>query len=276
MSRVIERAQKKVELHHFDMRKHVLEYDDVMNVQRENIYGQRRQILEGVNLRQTIISFLYETIDFAIANNCLEGTPQDQWDIKGMCNYLNEILPLEFYVKEEQLKGIKKDEIREVLIDAVEKSYKDREEFIGEELMRDIERYYALEVINRKWIDHLDAMDFLREGIGLRGYAQKDPIVEYKKEAYELFQDMINNIQDELVRIMYRVQPAEQPKRSRQVYSDVTEVSNEAPGMGDEMSAVQRHATSTSRKPKVGRNEPCPCGSGKKYKKCCMDKDEQE
>ena len=121
-----------------------------------------------------------------------------------MFNYLNDILPLEAYVKEDQLKGLKRDQLKDVLEEAVEKSYKDREAFIGEDLMREIERYYALDVINRKWIDHLDAMDFLREGIGLRGYAQKDPVIEYKKEAFELFQDMINSIQDELVRIMYR------------------------------------------------------------------------
>ena len=206
LSKAIERAQKKVEMHHFDMRKHVLEYDDVMNVQRETIYGQRRQILEGADLRPTVIGALNETMQAAINMFCHEGVHASEWDYNGLFYHVNEILPIEFFAKPSDLQGERRDELQDMLEDIVEHSYQAKEQEIGPELMRDIERHVALDLINRKWIDHLDAMDFLREGIGLRGYAQRDPLIEYKKEAYDLFQSMLASIQDDMVRIMYRVQ----------------------------------------------------------------------
>ena len=274
LSKMIERAQKKVELHHFDMRKHVLEYDDVMNVQRETIYGQRRQILQGADLRQTVIEYLHSTMDGAINMFCPDGVAPDEWDTQGLFNYVNEILPLEFFVKSGDLNAKKREELQDMLGQAVERSYEIKEQEIGPELMRDVERHVALDLINRKWIDHLDAMDFLREGIGLRGYAQRDPLIEYKKEAYDLFQTMLTSVQDDMVRIMYRVQTQQQPRRRQMAFNQVTEFSSEGPqGMGDEntqMKAKSMPATRTMKK--VGRNDPCPCGSGKKFKKCCLGK----
>lgn len=276
LSKMIERAQKKVEMHHFDMRKHVLEYDDVMNVQRETIYGQRRKILEGADLRATVVGYLNDTVRSAVTMFCPEGAPQGDWDINGMFAYVNEILPLEFYAKPDQLKGKRREELEELLEDIVERSYQAKEQEIGLELMRDIERHVALDLINRKWIDHLDAMDFLREGIGLRGYAQRDPIVEYKKEAYDLFQTMLAGVQDDMVRIMYRIQTQPPPMRRRPRYENLVELSAEGPqGMGDGNGGSQvtrKQQSNAPRSGKVGRNDPCPCGSGKKFKKCCLGK----
>ena len=276
LSKMIERAQKKVEMHHFDMRKHVLEYDDVMNVQRETIYGQRRMILQGAALRPTVIGYLHETMKGAIDQFCAEGVYPDEWDTDGLFHFVNEILPLELILKPAELKGRKREELEDLLGDVVEKTYELKEQEIGAELMRDIERHVALDLINRKWIDHLDAMDYLREGIGLRGYAQRDPIVEYKKEAYDLFQNMLTGIQDDMVRIMYRVQTTEQPRHRRMTYDNVVELASEGPqGMGNGGDAgpmAKHHAAPKSGSQKVGRNDPCPCGSGKKFKKCCLGK----
>jgi len=273
LSKMIERAQKKVEMHHFDMRKHVLEYDDVMNVQRETIYSQRRKILEGVDLRPTVVGYLHETIKGAINSFCQEGVPPGEWNTEGLFGFVNEILPLELMLKPADLKGRRREELEDMLADVVEKTYELKEQEIGPELMRDIERHVALDLINRKWIDHLDAMDYLREGIGLRGYAQRDPIVEYKKEAYDLFQAMLTSIQDDMVRVMYRVQTQEPPRRRRLTYDNVVELSAEGPqGMGDGNlgQMAKGHAAPKSGSQKVGRNDPCPCGSGKKFKKCCL------
>mgnify|MGYP005837267499 CR=1 FL=1 len=277
LSRMIERAQKKVEMHHFDMRKHVLEYDDVMNVQRETIYGQRRKILEGVDLRPTVIAYLHETMRSAIRMYCPDGVPPDEWDTDGLFDHVNEILPLELYMRKQDLKGKRLEQIQQALEDVVELSYQAKEQEIGPELMRDIERHVALDLINRKWIDHLDAMDYLREGIGLRGYAQRDPLVEYKKEAYELFQSMLTSLQDDMVRIMYRVQTEQAPRRRRLTWENVVELSAEGPqGMGDDGGAGPRQQARAvppaGKSGKIGRNDPCPCGSGKKFKKCCLGK----
>jgi preprotein translocase subunit SecA len=275
LSRMIERAQKKVEMHHFEMRKHVLEYDDVMNVQRETIYGQRRKILEGADLRSTIVGYLHETINSAVAMFCPVGVHPEEYDLTALFNYVNEILPLELFVKPADLKDKTQEEIENLLDDVVERSYEMKEQEIGVELMRDIERHIALDLINRKWIDHLDAMDYLREGIGLRGYAQRDPLIEYKKEAYELFQAMLTSLQDDLIRIVYRVQTHEPPRRRRMEFGNLTEISAEGPqGMGDGAPTQSRSGGTIPgrQRGKIGRNDPCPCGSGKKFKKCCLGK----
>ena len=275
LSRMIERAQKKVEMHHFDARKHVLEYDDVMNVQRETIYGQRRKILEGADLRATVIDYLHATMLAAIGMFCPQGVHIDEWDTDGLYHYVNEVLPLELYAKPSDLKGKKGEELQDLLDEAVDQSYIIKENEIGVELMRDIERHVALDLINRKWIDHLDAMDYLREGIGLRGYAQRDPLVEYKKEAYDLFQTMLTSVQDDMIRIMYRVQTQEPPKRRRMTYENLMELSSEGPqGIGDGNGGFRPQAmpAGLSHSSKIGRNDPCPCGSGKKFKKCCLGK----
>ncbi len=277
LSRMIERAQKKVEMHHFDIRKHVLQYDDVMNVQRETIYSQRRMILEGADLRETVVSYLENAMTNAVTMFCPENIGRDEWDYDGLFNHINEILPLEFYAKRSDFTGKRRDDLIDMLHDIVHRSYEAKEQEIGPELMRQTERHVALDFINHKWIDHLDAMDYLREGIGLRGYAQRDPLIEYKKEAYELFQQMLEGVQEDMVRMMYRVQLQEPPKRQRMQFQDLVEQSAEGPqGMsgnsGGGPGPASSGGTPARRDSKVGRNDPCPCGSGKKFKKCCLGK----
>ncbi len=287
LSRVIERSQKKVEEHHFDIRKHVLEYDEVMNDQREIIYSQRRKILEGADLRTTVLDYLEESVQKAIDQYCPEGVPPDEWDTEGLFSHINHILPLETYAKSEDLRGIRREALQELLMPIVEKSYEAKENEVGPELMRDVERHVVLDLINRKWIEHLEAMDFLREGINLRGYAQRDPLIEYKKEAYDIFMVTTESIKEDLARIMYRVQTDHQPARRRMSFSNVREHGGDAqPAVASSSSGPQTATQSPSGNPaqgatapmtikkgeKIGRNDPCPCGSGKKFKKCCMGK----
>ena len=278
LSKMIERTQKKMEEHYFEIRKHVLKYDDVMNVQREVIYGQRRQILEGVDLKQTITEYLQKTVTDAVDTYCPESLSPAEWDTDTMYEYLNEIFPLSVYARTSDLKGKKREEAGDFLLAILERTYEDREQQLGSEFMREIERYIALRAINNKWVEHLDAMDYLREGIGLRGYAQQDPLVAYKKEAFDMFSMMLENIQDEICRMIYRVQVQQDPEPYRNPYRNIQMFGGDMPaspdfemnpaeGMGGMQGPVQQMPAQSQ---KVGRNDPCPCGSGKKYKKCCL------
>jgi len=277
LSRMIERTQKKMEAHYFEIRKHVLQYDDVMNVQREVIYGQRRKILEGTDLKPTIIGYLHQTVADTINMYCPEDVHPSEWDTQTLFELLDEIFPLSIYTRPDDLKGKKREELEDLLCGVVDKTYEDREQQLGAELMRDLERQIGLRAINNKWMEHLDAMDYLREGIGLRGYAQIDPLVAYKKEAYEMFQQMLHSIQDEIVRLIYRVQVQVTQEPYRSPYRNVSMHGGEflppiqeGPEALEGLSAAVGTMTPVRSKRKVGRNDPCPCGSGKKYKKCCL------
>jgi len=283
LSKMIERTQKKMEAHYFEMRKHVLQYDDVMNVQRDIIYGQRRRILEGVDLKPTILEYLHKTVVDSMNMYCPEGEHPSEWDTQTLFELLDEIFPLSVYARPDTLKSKKRDELEDFLCTVVDRTYEDREQQFGAELMRDLERQIALRAIDNKWMEHLDAMDYLREGIGLRGYAQIDPLVAYKKEAFGMFEETLHSIQEEIVHLVYRVQvqvaqePFRSPYRNVQLRSD-----GFAPpvGIGSEMEdeeellpgmpGVGRVQAPVHTKKKVGRNDPCPCGSGRKYKKCCL------
>lgn len=274
LSMAVERAQKKVEAHNFEARKQVLQYDDVMNVQRETIYSQRRKILDGANLRPTILEYLHDSISNGVMSYCSKEIHPSEWDTKGLFDELNQIFPLQFYARPQDMKGKSADELEEFLHAIADRTYEDRENEIGADLMRDIERHVALQIINDKWIYHLDAMDFLREGIGLQGYAQKDPLIAYKKEAFEMFEQMLDDVQADIVRAMYTVKMQQPQVQRRRLH-----VTGESGGDGG-VSAGQAESSSGGSEPrvtrktgKVGRNDPCPCGSGKKYKKCCLEKD---
>lgn len=275
LSKMIERAQKKVEAYYFGIRKHVLEYDDVMNVQRETIYSQRKKILEGVDLRPTIVNYLYTTVQEKINDFCPESLHQNEWDTDSLFRTLDEIFPLADYVKPGDLKNKKRDELTDLIDSVIEKTYQDKEQEIGEDSMRNIERHITLQLINNKWMDHLEAMDYLREGISLRGYAQQDPLIAYKKEAYDIFMDMQHSIQEDIVRWMHRVQLAKPEPQRRTHYFNVVEsgagdgIQTSNDGDGGKQRSIQKKITG-----KIGRNDPCPCGSGKKYKKCCLLKEE--
>ncbi len=266
LSRMIERAQKKVEEYHFEARKQVLQYDDVMNKQRDVIYRERRRILEGADLRPTIIGFLRQTVADAVQMFCPDPANPAEWDLHELYEGLDQYFPLSLYAKPADLEGKSRDELTAFLTDLIERAYEDKEREIGETLgdpnaMRELERRVALQAINNKWMEHLANMDYLREGIGLRGYAQQDPLVVYQKEAFEMFENMQHAIQDEIARFMFHVQIV-QEQRPRRQYQSWTNLEAEAQQGG-------QGATQTVRqKRKPGRNDPCWCGSGKKYKFC--------
>ncbi len=249
-----------------------------MNVQRETIYSQRRKILEGIDLKPTIMDYLHQTVRNAVDENCPADVPAEEWDCERLFDQMNDIFPLEVYARVSDLKKKSRDELIEFLDAVVERTYQDKEQEIGIEAMREAERQIALHLINSHWMDHLEAMDYLREGIGLRGYAQQDPLVAYKKEAFEMFMDMQHAIQNDIVHWVYRIQPPKPEPQRRVAYRNVVEGTADL-AQGDGMGSAKSTATTTApRRPggKIGRNDPCPCGSGKKYKKCCLPKEESQ
>ncbi len=294
VSKAIQQAQSKVESFHFEARKHVVEYDDVMNKQREIIYGRRRLILEKAdNLKQEITENIKKEIKEIVNAYSPEGYQDIEYE-KIILDF-SSIIPFD----KDSLQRLKKDlqkinkteGIIEKLNSIIDKAYKIREEQFGTEVMRRIERFITLNTIDRLWMDHLDAIDDLREGIGLRGYGQLDPLVEYKKEAFDMFERLLNNIDYEIIRQVFRVQPISQPlsvmpkemvEERRDIVSDLmkgqTKNSDQKAAQKPKTDIIEtkrgkvrfRPVTSAQKIP--GRNNPCPCGSGKKYKKCCYPK----
>jgi len=257
VSRTIENAQRRVENRNFEIRKHVLEYDDVMNQQREVIYAQRRAVLLGENLRANILDMLEKVVGDTVAMFSGDSQFPEEWDLPSLLEYCDNLFLPNHGLTAEQIAALTKDEVRELLLEQAIALYEQREQMFGSELMREIERAVMLQVVDSKWMDHLDAMDMLREGIGLRAYGQRDPLVEYRREGYEMFQDMINAIQEDIVRYLMRVTPK------------VTEAVREEPQNVTTNRDEEEPARPVHTGPQVGRNDPCPCGSGKKYKKCC-------
>ncbi|MGQ9881936.1 MAG: SEC-C metal-binding domain-containing protein [Armatimonadota bacterium] len=278
LSRLIEKAQKKVEAYNFEIRKHVLEYDEVMNEQRRVIYNERRRILEGHPLTTTIHGFIREKVEDSVMMFTLQDTRQAEVDTEGLfLRRLEELFGIFRWITHDDLKTRSTDKLVGYLQEVALQAYAQREEELGSDLMRALERWVMLRVINDKWMEHLANMDYLREGIGLRGYAQQDPLVAYKKEAYEMFQQMLASIREDVVRWMYHVQVTPpQPQSNVQVtsMSGAGDMASSDEGNGSARPVGRAVAAGTVVKTqKVGRNDPCPCGSGKKYKKCCMNKD---
>jgi preprotein translocase subunit SecA len=256
ISKSIETAQKRVEAKNFDLRKNVLEYDDVMNQQREVIYQQRRQVLTGENLKETILGMIHDVVGRTVSSFSGGSNYPEEWDLKGLLGGIELFLP-QHQLSEDDLKMLSKDEILAMLEEQALDYYEKREAALSSETMRELERLVILKVVDSKWMDHLDAMDQLRQGIGLRAYGQKNPLVEYKFEAYDMFQIMIDDIQSEVVRYLMRVDVMEAPKEREHVTENRSD---------DGIEPVKKPIR---KEHQVGRNEPCPCGSGKKYKKCC-------
>jgi len=264
ISRAIENAQSKVEGHNFEIRKQLLEYDDVMNQQREVIYRQRRDILEGKDLKQVIMELVREKADEITAAFASADLPPAEWDLKGIQDavYKQFNLRLEDDVPA-SLETQTSEALSDLIFEAAKAHFDEREAAIGAEDFRQLERMVMLQSLDNQWKDHLLSMDHLKEGIGLRGYAQQNPLLIYKKEGFELFQDMIYRIHEDALGILFRIQIAEperietlsQPREQELVFS------------GGEAPAARKPAKRKSKK--IGRNAPCPCGSGKKYKKCC-------
>ena len=259
LSKAIESAQKRVESRNFDIRKHVLEYDDVMNNQREVIYRQRRQILEGEDLKSQILKMIDEVIGRSVDIWASKDVYPEEYDLKGLVEFVDSSVLLPGSVTEKDLDGMHRDEIQEWLESKVREIYAAKEEAVGEEMMREMERVVVLRTVDGKWMDQLDAMDDLRQGINLRAFGQKDPLTEYKFEAYDMFNNMTASIQEEVSRLILRVKLASKPVRRSVAVANPT-----PPSDGTAVHGPKRAAAT-----KVGRNDPCPCGSGKKYKKCC-------
>ncbi len=258
VTRSIEQAQKKVEARNFDIRKHVIEYDDVMNQQREVIYDQRRKILLGENLYENIIEMVKRIIDSQMDRYANEKLYPEEWTLEGLIQEAEDIYAPKGTLVKEQLEAMSRDELKETLYKIAKDNYDNREKLFGSEVMRDLERIIMLKVVDNKWMEHLDHMDMLREGISLRAYGQRNPLVEYKIEGHDMFQAMIDNIQEDIAKLMYRVN-----------------VVREQPQPEDRLkNATVNHGESISKSPQaksnnIGRNDLCPCGSGKKYKNCC-------
>ncbi len=249
ITKTIETAQRQVEAQNFGIRKHVLEYDDVMNTQREVIYGERTRVLSGENLREHVEEIVAEVLEGIVLSHT-QAEFEENWDLEGLVRELPTVLPAHF--KASDFEGLTREEMVERLEEAARDLYERREKEFGEELMRELEKMVMLQAIDDRWRDHLREMDILKEGIWMRGMGQRDPLVEYKAEAYEMFQKLIAQIKEDVARYIFHVQ----------VYQEPVEPVAMPVAVGDE---PRREARSQ----KIGRNDPCPCGSGKKYKKCC-------
>jgi preprotein translocase subunit SecA len=259
LSNAIENAQRRVEGKNFDIRKHVLQYDDVMNKQREVIYAQRKQVLDGENLKDSFVKMIEGVVDSIVSVYCSESPHPDFWDWEGMTSYFEDVFLNRDALDEirQNLEELTTEDLKEKVLSEVLKAYEGKEQEFGSELMRELERVVLLRVVDEKWMDHIDAMDQLRYGIGLRAYGQRDPVVEYKFEGFEMFEEMIKNIQEDALRMLLRLKKEHVIQRQK-VAEPVSATHGDGPAKPVTRSSI-----------KVGRNDPCPCGSGKKYKKCC-------
>ena len=268
VTRAIENAQKKVEAHNFDIRKHLLEYDDVMNKQREVIYNQRREVLKGEDLKQDVLEMAQGLADEILARYGDKELHPAEWDLTGLSAGMHHQFNLREDFKAGELDELTEDGLAEMVTQKVAQAYEDKENRFGAPMLRQLEKIIMLQTIDSLWKDHLLNMDHLKEGIGLRGYGQKNPLQEYQKEGFEMFEDMIHRIQEDVVQKLFTVEIAretvaqqvemQQPRPQRMVLSH-----------GNENVQSARVSQAKRQGEKVGRNDPCPCGSGKKYKRCC-------
>lgn len=259
VSKTIENAQKRVENNNFEARKHVLDYDDVMNQQREVIYGERRKVLTGDNIRDNILDMVEKVVEQAITNAAGDSVHIEEWNLDQLMEDSRLFLPHHTDTKEDWLK-LSGEELQEKLKTDALAYFALREEEMGAENMENVARYVLLRVIDRQWMDHLDAMDHLRTGIGLQAIGQKNPLIEYKYAAYDMFNDMIAGIRREVVRFVMRAQINSEPQTTVAVKN--VQENRSVDGAEKAKQPMRKEHT-------VGRNDPCPCGSGKKYKKCC-------
>jgi len=273
VSKQIESAQTKVEGHNFDARRYLVEYDDVMNKQREIIYGERRKVLEGVALRDLVLSWVRKVIEDAVSERC-ESRHPDNWDIEGLVGQLGTVFPLPPFgeIPSDEF-GETKEAVIDRLMQYAETAYQAKEAELTEPMMRQVEQFVVLKTIDSRWISYLTMMEHFKEGIGLRAFGQKDPLVEYKNEAFQAFQELLNDIQFEIASNMYRVQVRAEPPVPKPPPAVLTGRSRQA-GIAGPAAVAGAGSPNGGGSPapvpagKIGRNDPCWCGSGKKYKKC--------
>ena len=259
LSNAIEKAQMKIEGNNFGIREQLLKFDEVNNEQREVIYAERRKVLDGDNMRDLVLKMITDIVENAVDMSVPDEDTAEKWDLTELNNLLLPIIPLKSVVlTDEQKKSMKKNELKHTLKEAAIKLYETKEaEFPEPEQIREIERVVLLKVIDNKWMSHLDDMDALREGIGLQAYGQRDPVVEYKMQGYELYEAMMAAIQEETVRILFHIRVEQ--KVERESAAKVTGTNKDATPVAPKKREEQ----------KIYPNDPCPCGSGKKYKQCC-------
>jgi preprotein translocase subunit SecA len=275
-----------VEGHNFDIRKHLLEYDDVMNRQREEIYRRRREVLGNDSVSDRIMEMAEELVEEIVDVHTDRKTYPEEWDLRGLQDELIRDFSIHFDVATEKSDGLDQDKLREGIIDEVRNAYAKKEEELGQEILRHLEKVILLQSIDTHWREHLLNIDYLKEGIGLRGYGQKDPLTEFRIEGSEMFLDMLAEIREDLIRQLFAIRlAAEREARGRRRESPqrltLTRGEMLAPPVEGEMATPMEEPMAmpeaeggkvvTFRREgrKIGRNEPCPCGSGKKYKKCC-------
>ena len=258
LSNAIQKAQEKIEFNNFGIRKNLLDYDQVNNEQREIIYKERRQVLDGENMRDAIYKMITDIVDNAVDRCFSDDVDAVEWNLDEFNSLLIPMIPIEPLTKE-KVQGKKKNEMKHILKEEAVKLYEAKEaEFPEPEQLRELERVVLLKSIDSKWMEHIDDMEILRQGIGLVGYGQRDPVVEYKMSAYDMFNEMTNSIQEDTVRMLYHVHVEQ--KIEREQVAKVT-------GTNKDNSSVRKPAQ--RKEEKVYPNDPCPCGSGKKYKQCC-------
>ncbi|MCD5397639.1 SEC-C domain-containing protein, partial [candidate division NPL-UPA2 bacterium] len=286
LTRTIERAQKQVEAHNFDIRKRLLDYDNIMNRQRQVIYDDRREILGGENLKEEILTVLEEPVEEMLNEYAARESHPEDWDLKGLEERINRIFP--FSLSDESLP--EREELREEIIRGAREAYEAKEKDVGRQVMEEFVHHVFLHFTDSKWKDHLYAMDQLREGIHYRAYAQRDPLVEYQHEAYTLFEDLKKRVVEDTVQAIFHLRPVAEEMRGVFLRAPQEFLHPEAARLGGAGSppgtppprgrfASRVQAGAPAQPPsvtpfrregkKVGRNEPCSCGSGKKHKKCC-------
>ncbi|WP_432407142.1 preprotein translocase subunit SecA [Wukongibacter sp. M2B1] len=261
LSKSIETAQKRVEGRNFGIRKHVLQYDDVMNKQREIIYNERKRVLEGENLRDHIWGMIENIVGESVDIYTADANYPEEWDLNGLEDHLHVLFLPKGSLEFDNIEKLTKEALSERILNIAKDLYDKKEEEITEERMRELERVILLRIVDTKWIDHIDAMDQLKQGIGLRAIGNEDPVRAYQMEGFDMFNQMTNSIQEDIVKYIFNVTIETETKREK-----VAKITNTSGGDGV---ANRKPKTVVRKEKKIGRNDPCPCGSGKKYKKCC-------
>jgi preprotein translocase subunit SecA len=264
LTRTIENAQKKVEGNNFSIRKHVLKYDDVMNKQREIIYKERRRVLEGENLKDHILEMVKNLVESNVEIYTRQAKYPEEWDLEGLEIFLEKTFGMKNGVLSKlDIESLTKEKLIDYILDKANEIYSMKEQEFGEETFREIERIVLLQIVDSKWMDHIDAMDQLKQGIGLRSMGQEDPVRAYQIEGFDMFEEMTTSIWEDTVQFLFHAAKSKPVERKR--------VANPL-GIGNSEGAKKPVVNKTK---KVGRNDPCPCGSGKKYKKCCGAPDKE-
>ncbi|RLB06929.1 MAG: preprotein translocase subunit SecA [Deltaproteobacteria bacterium] len=277
VTKAIENAQRRVEAHNFEIRKHLLEYDDVMNQQREVVYSQRKEILKGDRLKEMVFDMIEDVVDGIVEEYTDEKRYPEEWDLQGLKEAFYHSFSFRIELEEETLEEMNQEQLRNFLIEKAQSFYDEKERAFGEEVMRDLERFILLQTLDSHWKDHLLNIDHLKEGIGLRGYGQKNPLLEYKREGYEMFIDMLASAREDAVRKLFAVQLAKEEEvptlrdaLGPKLFLIRGGLEAPTPPPPQQMGAEEARPMPFRREGrKIGRNDPCPCGSGKKYKKCC-------